>query len=233
MVLAGRHVLSALLVVMIGAAIRFTMPARRPEHTAGYRALLASLPRLVRDIPVLRRRAIYHACLFGSFSLFWTVVPLLLTSDAFGLSQSGVALFALAGAAGAIASTIAGRMADRNRTRSWTRIAIGFVLIALLAAALAPAGSALGLSILVGAAILLDFGVMTNVVLGQRAIYSLGPQLRARLNGLYMAIFFVGGGVGSALGGFVYAHHGWTVAALIGAALPVLALGYFLTERCV
>ncbi|HEY9414330.1 MAG TPA: MFS transporter [Pseudonocardia sp.] len=225
------YVLSALLVVMIGAAIRFTMPARRPEHTAGYRALLASLPRLVRDIPVLRRRALYHACLFGSFSLFWTVVPLLLTSDAFEMSQSGVALFALAGAAGAIASPIAGRMADRNRTRSWTRIAIGCVLIALLAAALAPAGSALGLSILVGAAILLDFGVMTNVVLGQRAIYSLGPQLRARLNGLYMAIFFVGGGVGSALGGFVYAHHGWTAAALTGAVLPVLALGYFLTER--
>ncbi len=187
------YVLSALLVVMIGAAIRFTMPARRPEHTAGYRALLASLPRLVRDIPVLRRRALYHACLFGAFSLFWTAVPLLLTSDAFGMSQSGVALFALVGAAGAIASPIAGRMADRHRTRSWTRIAIGCVLIALLAAALAPAGSALGLSILVGAAILLDFGVMTNVVLGQRAIYSLGPQLRARLNGLYMAIFFVGG----------------------------------------
>ncbi|WP_241962174.1 hypothetical protein [Rhodococcus opacus] len=33
-------------------------------------------------------------------------------------------------------------MADRNRTRSWTRIAIGCVLIALLAAALALAGSA-------------------------------------------------------------------------------------------
>ncbi|WP_252190342.1 MULTISPECIES: hypothetical protein [unclassified Rhodococcus (in: high G+C Gram-positive bacteria)] len=94
-----------------------------------------------------------------------------------------------------------------------------------------PAGSALGLSVLVGAAIPLDFGVMTNVVLGQRALYSLGPQLRARLNGLYMAIFFVGGGVGSALGGFVYAHHGWTVTALTGAAVPVLALGYFLTER--
>jgi predicted MFS family arabinose efflux permease len=46
-----------------------------------------------------------------------------------------------------------------------------------------------------------------------------------------MAIFFVGGGVGSALGGFVYAHHGWTAAALTGAVLPVLALGYFLTER--
>ncbi|MFC9359105.1 MFS transporter [Rhodococcus sp. NPDC057014] len=225
------YVLSAVLVVMIAAAIRFTMPARRPEHTAGYGALLASLPRLVRDTPVLRRRALYHACLFGTFSLFWTAVPLLLTSDAFGLSQSGVALFALAGAAGAVASPIAGRMADRNRTRSWTRIAIVCVLVALLAAAAAPTGSALGLAILVGAAILLDFGVMTNVVLGQRAIYSLGPQLRARLNGLYMAIFFAGGGVGSAIGGYVYAHHGWTVTALTGAALPVLALGYFLTER--
>ncbi|MBV6759883.1 MFS transporter [Rhodococcus opacus] len=225
------YAVSAVLVVAIAVAIRFTMPARRPAHTASYPALLASLPRLMRNTPVLRRRALYHACLFGSFSLFWTAVPLLLTSDAFGLSQSGVALFALAGVAGAAASPIAGRMADRGRTRTWTRIAIVCVLIALATAAIAPTGSAVGLAILVGAAILLDFGVMTNVVLGQRAIFNLGSQLRARLNGLYMATFFAGGGLGSALGGYVYAHHGWTVAALTGAILPALALGYFLTDR--
>jgi hypothetical protein len=42
-------------------------------------------------------------------------------------------------------------------------------------------------------------------VLGQRAIFSLGAEYRSRLNGLYMATFFVGGAIGSALGGWAYA----------------------------
>lgn len=52
---------------------------------------------LARTTPVLRRRALYHAGLFASFSLFWTTTPLLLASSEFGLPQGGIALFALAG----------------------------------------------------------------------------------------------------------------------------------------
>ena len=225
------YTMSALLVMAIAIAIRCTLPTRRPDYTVSYRALLGSLPGIMRETPVLRRRALYHACLFGSFSVFWTTLPLLLTSEAFGLSQLGLAMFALVGAVGAAASPLAGRLADHGLTRPWTCIAILAVLTSLLAAAFVPTGTALGLGILVGAAILLDFGVMTNVVLGQRAIYALGPQLRSRLNGLYMATFFAGGALGSAVGGFVYAHSGWSAAALTGVVLSALALAYFLTDR--
>jgi hypothetical protein len=41
-------------------------------------------------------------------------------------------------------------------------------------------------------AILLDFGATANMTLGQRAIFSLGAELRGRLNGLYVAAFFIG-----------------------------------------
>lgn len=46
----------------------------------------------------------YQAGLFGAFTLFWTVVPLQLASQ-FGFSQRGIALFALAGAAGSALGT--------------------------------------------------------------------------------------------------------------------------------
>lgn len=35
-----------------------------------------------------------------------------------------------------------------------------------------------------------------NLALGQRAIFQLGAEFRSRLNGLYMATFFVGGAIG-------------------------------------
>jgi hypothetical protein len=41
-------------------------------------------------------------------------------------------------------------------------------------------------------------GTTANMTLGQRAIFSLGAELRGRLNGLYVAAFFIGCAVGSA-----------------------------------
>lgn len=74
-------------------------------------------------------------------------------------------------------------------------------------------------------------GVSANLVLGQRVIFSLGAEFRSRLNGLYMAIFFVGGAIGSATGGWTYAIGGWKAALLIGIALPIIALIYYTTEK--
>jgi len=86
------------------------------------------------------------------------------------------------------------------------------------------------LAFLVVAAIVLDFGVQANVVLGFRAIFSLGAEFRGRLNGLYMATFFAAGAAGSAIGGWAFAQGGWSLASWIGFALPAAALLYFATE---
>src|SRR5690349_19659890 len=104
--------LSAAAMVVLGVVLRLKLPPRRPEARLGYGKLLLSMVALVRDSAVLRRRALYQAALFGAFSLFWTVTPLLLAGAAYGLSQQAIALFALAGVAGAIASPLAGRLAD-------------------------------------------------------------------------------------------------------------------------
>jgi len=84
---------------------------------------------------------------------------------------------------------------------------------------------------LVAAAILLDFGVQGNVVLGFRALFMLGAEYRSRLNGLYMATFFLAGAAGSGVGAWAFARGGWELAACIGLALPAVALIYFATER--
>jgi predicted MFS family arabinose efflux permease len=75
--------------------------------------------------------------------------------------------------------------------------------------------------------ILLDFAVQGNVVLGQRAIFSLGAHVRSRLNGLYLAIFFLGGAAGSALASLAFEHGGWIRVCQIGVAFPLVGLGLF------
>lgn len=222
------YLLSATMMAALAVLLLVILPSRRPEAKLSYRKLLASLWGLARTQPVLQRRALHQACLFGAFSLFWTTVPLFLASPAFGLSQRGIALFALAGVAGAIAAPISGRLADRGDSRAVSVAAMIMVAAGFLISLIAQDGSMLALALLTVGAIVLDFGVTANLITGQRAIFALGAEYRSRLNGLYMASFFLGGAACSGLGAWAYAQGGWTLACWVGFALPVVALAHFL-----
>ncbi|MEI7024843.1 MFS transporter [Paenibacillus sp. y28] len=224
------YILSAAVITVLIFVLWRALPERKVQSPASYGQLIFSLGSLLKQTPVLRRRALYQACLFGSFSLFWTVAPLHL-ADEFGMSQKGIAWFALVGVGGAIAAPIAGRLADRGWTRLLTGLALLIAALSFLIVFVLPSHSTVSLVLLFVAALTLDMAVSGNLVLGQRAIYSLGSEARGRLNGLFMSIFFIGGAIGSSLGGWAYAYGGWSFSSLLGTALPVLALLYFFTER--
>jgi predicted MFS family arabinose efflux permease len=221
---------AALTMLALVAVLRLTLPQRLPHSAIGYRALMASMVDMALHSVVLRRRGLYQACLFGTFSLFWTVVPLHLAQH-FGMPQRGIALFALAGVAGAIAAPIAGRVADRGWVRPATAAAMLCAVAALLLAHIELSDARQQVLLLAGVAILLDFGVSANLVLGQRVIFSAGAAQRGRFNAIYMATFFAGGAIGSALGGWAYAQGGWTQAAWTALCFPLLGLAYFVTEQ--
>ncbi|WP_127498344.1 MFS transporter [Paenibacillus glycanilyticus] len=223
--------ISAAAIVILAIVLAKVLPVRKPTAATNYTALLGSMWRLLRTTPILRRRALYHATLFAAFSLFWTTVPQLLAGPKFHFSQTAIALYALVGVAGAVAAPLAGRLADRGWTRPATAIALITVIVSVLLPLLIQTSSPVGVVVLVIAAILLDAGVSANLVLSQRSIFSLGADIRSRLNGLFMAIFFFGGAIGSAAGGWAYAAGGWSAALWLGIAFPILALLYFATER--
>ncbi len=222
--------MSAVLMGMLMILLSCLLPQRKPMPQGSYASMLASLWTLLKTTPVLRRRALYQATLFGSFSLFWTAVPLWLAQH-FHLTQKGIALFGLVGVAGAIAAPLAGRLADRGWSRRLTGMAFVIAASSFVLTHVGQTNRPFSLGIFGLAAILLDMAVSGNLVLGQQAIYALGDEIRGRVNGVFMAVFFVGGAAGSALGGWAYAHGEWPLASVIGLALPVLGWLYYLTER--
>ena len=219
--------LSAVAMVVLMGVLWRLLPPRTPVVQHRYPELIGSLWTLLRDTPILRRRAAYQALLFASFSLFWTAVPLILSSPRFGLSQNGIAIFALIGVAGAVAAPIAGRLADRGYSHLTSGLAMALVAIAFL---LAWVGGFYALGILLLAGVVLDFGVQANMVVGQRALFALGEHTRGRLNGLYIALFFLGGAVGSGLASVSYSYGGWPLVCVIGVIFPLLALLLYSTE---
>ncbi|RMS57650.1 Major facilitator transporter [Pseudomonas syringae pv. aceris] len=224
-----RAVFGSAAVVMIGISVVLatTMPKRLPDHRASYGQLLFSLWTLLRTQPVLRQRAFYQACMFATFSLFWTAVPLELSRN-HGLSQSQIAIFALIGAIGAIAAPISGRLADAGYTRIASLGALLFGALSFLPGLVHPAYSVIGLAI---TGVVLDFCVQTSMVLGQRTVYALDAASRSRLNALYMTSIFIGGAIGSAVASPLFDHGGWSWVLIAGTALPLIALLAFLRDR--
>jgi predicted MFS family arabinose efflux permease len=219
--------ISAVMMLLLVLLLMRALPQRRPATKLAYLQILRSMPGLVASTPLLRRRAFYQAMMFAGFNVFWTGSPLLLARE-FGLGQRGIALFTLAGAAGALAAPIAGRLADRGLTRPATGWAL---LAAVIAFGVAVAGGwRHSLLLLVLAALILDAAVQICQVLSLRVIYTLPPALRGRLNGLFVALAFVGGATGSGLAAAVYALRGWTTLGALGALFVIVALAKYGSE---
>ena len=218
---------SAAGMVVIGAVLTRMLPERRPTTQLHYGQILVSTISLLVREPVIRRRAAYQATLFATFHLFWTATPLFLAAR-FGFGQRGIALFALAGAGGALAAPIAGRLADRGYIRAGTRGALIAAIVAFLIAGWS--GTAGILIVLALGAILLDGATQFNQVISQRVIYAIAPEARGRITSIFMTTVFLGGAVGSSLAPLTFIRGGWMATMLTGAAAVSVAFLLFLTE---
>jgi len=207
------------------------LPRRQPENLGlKYGALIGSMKDLVLNTPTLRRRSLYQGLMFGAFCLYWVTVPLMLINSAFQFTQKGVALFALAGLAGAVVAPLAGKMADKGLARRASRLAFSAGILSFALSHFIVEGSMFSLAVLVLASNLLDAGVSMHLVLGQRAIFMIDPKNQSRLNGLYIGMLYVGGAIGSAVGAWAYLHGGWGLSTAIGALAPLAALILLHTE---
>jgi predicted MFS family arabinose efflux permease len=221
------YLFSAVAMCGIVALMAYVLPRRVPQHTLNYGKLIHSLWDLLISTPILQRRAAYQAAFFGAFSLFWTATPLLLQAPPFSLGHVALSAFLLSGAAGAAIAPLAGRLADRGYSRALTGCAIVAMGLAFVLTWIGGTGS---LVAMVLAGIVLDAGSQTHLVTGQREIFTLAPEIRSRLNALYMGLFFFGGAIGSAVSGAAVTHGGAPMVSIIGLGITLLALLLFATE---
>ena len=208
------YAISAGVMLATALALARLLPRRQPAHSASYGRLVASSAALARAEPLLLRRALSQALMFGAFTAYWTAIAFELTGQ-HHLTQAGIAVFALVGAAGAVAAPVAGRLGDRGLGASVRGTAIALGVAALLLAATAASH----LVLLALSAVLLDFAVQGGHVLNMRDIYALRPDARARMNSVYMTTIFAGGAAASAVAGPVSQHWGWPGVAVFAAIL--------------
>jgi predicted MFS family arabinose efflux permease len=219
----GAAAVTALCLVASG---RLPHSTTRPA-VLSYRQLMQSIPAVARQTPKIIQRAVTGALAFAGFSVFWTTLPLHLSVAPFDYPADVIGLFGFLGAAGALGATVAGRLGDRGLRLAASLAGLGLVALSFGGQLVFPAALA---AVLVGA-VTLDFGVQLANVSNQSAAISLAPELRSRLNTVYMVIYFLGGAMGSGLAGVLWPRVGWPGTCAAGVVLAVLGVGTVLVRR--
>jgi predicted MFS family arabinose efflux permease len=216
--------MAAVLMLALAALLHRFMPVIATHSDLPYPRLLRSVGTLVREEPVLRVRMAFGALGFGSFSVLWTAVAILLSRPPYGYGEAAIGLFGLAGLAGAAAASFSGRLADAGHARAAT----GAFLACVVASWALLALGAHSVFALIAGIVMLDLGVQGAHLLNQHAVYGLRGDARSRLNTAYMTCNFTGGALASAAAAFAWDRGGWGAVCALGAVLPAAALAVWL-----
>jgi len=213
---------SAAAVMLILAVVLWRALPSQPAHaTQSYGRLLASLPRLLRTEPIIRRHSILGALGFGTFSAFWTTLAFYLHSRPQHYGPDVAGMFGLLAITGAMVGPLAGHLGENWTPRQINGLFFGLIMLAFITMMF----SAQNTLLLVGVGVLLlDAGAQGNQIANQARIYSLDPALHSRINSVYMVTYFLGGSIGSLIGSQAWALAGWPGVCATGILFSIAAL---------
>lgn len=156
------------------------------------------------ETPELRRQACVAACFFAVLNALWGNLAALL-GHSWTWSPSQIGLLALT----ALVSLGAPRAALRMQARWGWQPAIKGLGWLLVVAGLLAAAAGLSLPVLLAFLVVAELGVRAIHVLTQGQALSLSTTAAGRINSLFMSVFFVGGALGSWLGGLAVKLGSW------------------------
>jgi predicted MFS family arabinose efflux permease len=209
---------AAVLMAVLAVVLRATIPEQQPEARISWGAIMKSLVSVWRTQPILRRRAVVGGMGFASFSVFWSTLSFQLAKVGYGSAMAGT--FGVIGIAGVIVAPWVARRATGEKPSRFNVVALvgtalSFVVFAIFARSLVGLGAGV---------VLLDAGVQANHLTNQTVIFGVAPELRSRLNALYMVGYFIGGSIGTALAAVAWSFAGWPAVCAVGGALALVGI---------
>ncbi|WP_132294385.1 MFS transporter [Marinobacterium mangrovicola] len=215
------YIAAALLTLILALIMSKALPKVERREPVRYLSLLKSVFSIVAKYPAVQVTLGLGAMMFAVFTLFWTGLTFLLSSEPFNYSASQIGLVGLAGLTGAVAARRCGSLHDKGLSVPATGI---FLLLLLVALIVADLGSESILLILV-AVILLDVAIQGMNVLNQSRLMAVDSASRSRLNTAFIVSNFAGGAIGSALAGLLWSLGGWLAISMGEILLTLCALG--------
>jgi predicted MFS family arabinose efflux permease len=223
------YLLSAVMVFCTAILMQADFPSTTERFTGTYTGLLKSTVAQLGRFPLLRRTALTGMLAFGTLSAFWVTLTFYLSAAPFNYSASGIGLFGLLAAAGALIAPVFGKLADKGSPVRSLLFSTGLTLASIVVIKVFP-GSIAAIWV---AVILLDIGVQATQVTNIAVIYTLDHLANSRINTVYMTSYFIGGALGSFIAIQLYNTGGWGWSTSFMALLGILAIVNVVTTKAV
>lgn len=210
---AGFMVAMALFIVRL-------LPEMKPTFEGSYKQLMYSIGRYAKDIPSLRLASVRGALGFGAFSVFWTTLTFHLEQPPFFAGSDVAGSLGLFGIAGALAASYVGGLSGKVNKNI---IILAAIILMILSWILFGLWGSSYVGLILGI-LILDMGLQGMHVTNQTIVFSSHPEAANRLNTVYMVSYFVGGSLGTLIGGRAWGAYGWTGVVWTGTILVALCL---------
>lgn len=220
-------VVASALMLVLAAVLGRRLPRLESRQRLPYGRLLLSVLGTLRGDRRVPVTILLGAAPMSVFTLFWTGMTLLLSSEPYSYSTGTIGLISLVGAAGAVAAQGAGRLYDRGLSVQALGVAM---LVALVSLVVAGVGRN-SIAAVVVAIVLFSVGAQAALVLAQTRMMSIDPSARSRMNTVYVVGNFIAGAIGSALAGLIWSWGGWPGLMAVGSLILVAGQGVWAFQR--
>lgn len=212
--------IAAGMMVILGILIAWLLPNMQATFNGTYGQLMRSIIRYTKDLPGLRLASLRGALGFGSFSIFWTTLTFRLEQAPFFQGSDVAGSLGLVGIAGALAASYVGYISGKMNKNLLISIACSLMILSW---GIFGIGGSSYLGLIIGI-IILDMGLQAMHVTNQTIVFSSHPEASNRLNTVYMVSYFVGGSLGTLIGGRAWGAYGWNGVVVAGAIFVTLCL---------
>lgn len=212
------YMLSAVILIIVACVLKPRLPILDTLKIS-YKAMFSSMATLIQQENRLVLRALIGAFSFASMSTLFATLALLLAKPPFNLSDFHIGAIGLTGLIGAFFAQHAGKLADRGYAAQLTLT--GALTLCLSWGVLYFSQWYL-IAFVLGFT-LINLGLAMQHTTNLNIIYKLRDDAKARINSIYMTLYFIGAASGSALGTWVWNTNGWTLTCIMGFSLALVS----------
>lgn len=220
------YIATVMMIVLLLFIIRL-LPDIKPSFKGTYKELMKSLFHYASTLSELRKASFRGALGFASFLAFWTTLTFHLEGAPFFAGSKEAGSLGLLGICGAITASITGRYIHVIGQQRFIIIGITSMFISWIIFGF------FGFSYtgLIIGVICIDIGLQIIQLSSQTIIFSLNPSATNRINTIFMTTYFIGGSLGTFIGGKVWQYYGWTGVSITGATLIAILIIQQLIDR--
>ena len=185
-----------------------------------YADILKSLWTLLKKYPYLRFASLRASLAYGSFFALWSTLSFKMKQPPFFAGDDIIGALGLCGLAGAATVVFISSYIYKYGAKIFSAIGAFGIILAWLAALIGPDNYAW----IIFAILVLDAGMQCIHLSNQTSVVALDSAAINRINTVYMSVYFVGGALGTFVGGLCWQHWGWTGVAASGIIFAAASL---------